>query len=69
MTHINYFSQLKDKYFKNPSGIHNKNLLVFVNLSHIFIVCVLLTSKDIILLLLSIFYVLLDIPWHSIDKK
>ena len=52
-----------------PAYISNKKHLILANISHLFVIFVLLTSKDNILNIISILYIISDLYWHNKPKS
>lgn len=48
-----------------PAYISNKKYLLLANISHLLVIFVLLTSKDNILNIISILYIVSDLYWHN----
>ena len=68
---MTYFTNFKRTLLKHdrPSYIHNPFYLLLTNVSHLLVIFVLLTSKDVFLSIISLLYISTDIPWHSIKNS
>ena len=69
--YMTYFTNFKRTFLKyeKPSYIHNTFYLFLTNVSHLFVIFLLLTSKDVVLSIISLLYISTDIPWHSIKNS